>query len=76
MDEIDAICKSYKQCLKCAQEQHGENCIPEMINNDATAYYDVTINKRQKRITCGDPAGSCNRKFLIDFQSNSEGVEP
>ena len=65
MDEIDAICKSYKQCLKCAQEQHGTNCVPEFINNNPTDFYNVDIRKNRKTITCLDAPNSCNRKFLM-----------
>ena len=29
VDDIDAVCKEYKNCLKCVRMQHGEMCIPE-----------------------------------------------
>lgn len=31
IDALDAVCKQYKDCLKCARETHGEQCIGEFV---------------------------------------------
>ena len=62
VDELDNICKIYKQCLKCAQATHGESCLPEFINSDPKGKYKMRI--RDGEITCRDEPNSCNRKFL------------
>ena len=61
MDKLDASCKIYKECLKCTQDRHGKECIPEFINGNVFDSYDVTISESPKQITCNDPVDSCNR---------------
>jgi len=29
IDALDTVCKAYKDCLKCAREEHGNTCIGE-----------------------------------------------
>ena len=31
VDELDAVCKRYKDCLKCASQKHGQDCLPEFV---------------------------------------------
>ena len=53
-DPLDAVCKAYKQCLKCARTQHGEMCIGESIHYRYAEKYGVGM-------FCDDDAGSCSR---------------
>ena len=53
-DPLDAVCKAYKQCLKCARTQHGEMCIGE------SAHYRYGEKYGVGRF-CDDNAGSCSR---------------
>ena len=32
VDELDTTCKRYKDCLKCAMAEFGQNCLPEFIS--------------------------------------------
>ena len=54
VDSLDVVCKAYKDCQKCAEEQHGETCIGEIVR------YDYSMNGGNKA-TCNDSAGSCSR---------------
>jgi len=31
VDSLDAVCKEYKDCLKCARMKHGDSCIGEFV---------------------------------------------
>jgi len=31
VDALDAVCKQYKDCLKCARQAHGDDCIGEFV---------------------------------------------
>lgn len=31
IDPLDKVCKKYKECLKCAREEYGEECIGEFV---------------------------------------------
>ena len=31
VDELDTTCKRYKDCLKCAMAEFGQNCLPEFV---------------------------------------------
>jgi hypothetical protein len=60
VDALDSVCKQYKDCLKCAREEHGEMCIGEF-----QAY---KYGKRSGEIKCRDRPGqgkygSCKRKL-------------
>ena len=34
VDELDSVCKAYKDCLKCARRQYGDMCIGEFVKYD------------------------------------------
>lgn len=54
VDALDATCKRYKDCLKCARNNHGEACIGEFTK------YGMRITKAGEAI-CRDDAGTCSR---------------
>ena len=31
VDELDTICKTYKECVHCAKKEFGPECIPEKV---------------------------------------------
>ena len=32
VDNLDRVCKRYKDCLRCARERHKDNfCLPELV---------------------------------------------
>ena len=53
LDEIDSVCLKYKQCLKCASAEFGENCFPESTT------YGASVNTEQ----CSSNPGTCRRKI-------------
>jgi len=58
VDALDNVCKKYKDCLKCARETHGNECIGEF-----TKYrFNIDAFNRGKDI-CKDDAGSCGRSL-------------
>jgi len=52
VDELDTVCKQYKDCLKCASVTHGGNCLGELIRYGM----DMTSGP-----LCTDAAGTCGR---------------
>ena len=31
LDELDSVCKKYRNCVQCAKQQYGDICIPEQV---------------------------------------------
>lgn len=56
VDPLDHVCKQYKDCLKCAMEQHGDTCIGEF-----TRYKFSTNRFSNGRNMCNDSPTSCPR---------------
>jgi len=42
VDALDKVCKAYKDCLKCARQNHDETCLNEMVR------YRFGKNKRRE----------------------------
>jgi hypothetical protein len=57
VDELDTVCKAYKDCLKCVREEHGPQCIGEFIAYD----YSLVRDGGKKRPVCNDRPGTCKR---------------
>jgi hypothetical protein len=57
VDELDRLCKLYKDCLKCAKLEHGNECYGESIE------YSMDIVRETTKVTCLDEPGSCERKL-------------
>jgi len=53
VDELDNVCKQYKDCQKCARMTHGEMCIGEFVR------YNFRIGNNGP--VCRNNAGSCER---------------
>lgn len=53
VDELDTVCKQYKDCQKCARMTHGEMCIGEFVR------YNLRIGNNGP--VCRNEAGSCER---------------
>jgi len=53
VDELDSVCKQYKDCQKCARITHGESCIGEFVK------YKFGIGNNGP--VCRDDAGTCGR---------------
>jgi len=53
VDELDESCKKYKECLKCATMEHGDECIPE--------FKSYRFLPEQGQIQCKNKAGTCER---------------
>jgi len=53
VDALDAVCKEYKDCVKCARLQFGEMCIGEFVK------YKYGISNNEVR--CKNKANSCDR---------------
>ena len=54
VDELDATCKRYKDCLKCARMNHGETCLGEFHQ------YGMRITKNGEAV-CRNDEGTCER---------------
>ena len=60
IDSLDTVCKAYKDCLKCARQEHGEMCIGE--------WHRYKYGKGNGKVKCkDDPEASeleaCRRKI-------------
>lgn len=55
VDELDVVCKAYKDCVKCVQMEYGETCIGEFKR------YRYGLNQKTGMVTCRDQPGTCER---------------
>ena len=55
LDAVDSVCLKYKQCLKCASQEFGDDCINEIVR------YGANMNGDQPE--CTSRPGSCKRKL-------------
>jgi len=53
VDDLDTVCKAYKECQKCARDKHGNMCIGEFV-----AY---KYGERNGEKFCKNDAGTCDR---------------
>ena len=62
LDELDAVCKAYKECQKCARQRFGEMCIGEFVRYgmDMVNGYPVCNDNGD---TCGRALCECDKKF-------------
>ena len=62
LDELDAVCKAYKECQKCARQRFGESCIGEFVRYgmDMVNGYPVCTDNGD---TCGRALCECDKKF-------------
>lgn len=63
VDPLDQMCKDYKDCLACAIEAHGDDCVPEFIEGSMKSRYKVAYGNKAdpNNVTCKDDAGTCKR---------------
>lgn len=63
VDPLDQMCKDYKDCLACAIEAHGNDCVPEFIEGSMKGRYKVAYgnNADPDNVTCKDTPGTCKR---------------
>lgn len=55
VDDLDAECKAYKDCLKCARRAHGDTCIGEFVQ--------YKFNIKRGQVQCRSDADSCERSL-------------
>jgi len=55
IDDLDAVCKQYKDCQKCAREEFGDMCIGESVEYN----YGQTGGEKY----CKGDSGTCGRKL-------------
>jgi len=55
VDPLDAVCKKYKDCQKCAREEFGQDCIGEFVQ------YNYGQESGEK--ICKGAPGTCGRKI-------------
>ena len=55
VDELDTVCKAYKDCVKCVQMEYGDQCIGEFKK------YRYGMNASRGEVTCRDKPATCER---------------
>ena len=62
LDQLDAVCKAYKECQKCARQRFGETCIGEFVRYgmDMVNEYPVCTDAGD---SCGRALCECDKKF-------------
>ena len=68
VDELDVVCKAYKDCLKCARWAYGDMCIGEFVQYK----YGIKggqVKCRNKDNSCDRALCECDRQFAIAHAS-------
>jgi hypothetical protein len=70
IDALDTVCKAYKDCLKCAREEHGEWCIGEFQryrygkeNGDIVCRDNPNNNNPKNNSACKRKLCECDAQF-------------
>jgi len=63
-DALDTVCKAYKDCLKCARQEHGDSCIGEFTRYKFELDSDVTC--QDKKNSCKRQLCECDAMFARD----------
>lgn len=63
VDVFDKICQDYKNCQKCAREEHGETCIGEFINYPMDTTHGKVLKCKSKGGSCERELCECDKKF-------------
>lgn len=58
VDELDSLCKLYKECVHCAKMEYGPECIPEAVK------YRWDVNSDGKVVSKGNQPGTCKRALF------------
>lgn len=58
VDELDMVCKAYKDCQRCVAMRYGDTCIGEMVK-----YRWRKTGKNKKDVTCTDQPDTCERSL-------------
>lgn len=67
VDGLDAVCKAYKDCQKCARQTHGDMCIGEFVR--------YKYGEKNGDKFCKDAPGSCGRNLCeCDLQFAKQHV--
>jgi len=58
VDELDSVCKAYKDCQRCVSMKYGDTCIGEMVR-----YKWKFAGKNKKDVVCTDKPNTCERSL-------------
>ena len=67
LDALDAVCKAYKECQKCARQQFGEMCIGEFVR--------YGLNFDNGSPVCTDEGNSCGRALCECDKKFAQGKD-
>merc|ERR1712176_730368 len=71
IDPLDVVCKTYKDCLKCARMEFGDQCIGEFVKYR----YGVKNNEvecRDRVNTCERALCECDARFAHDHVAKKD----
>ena len=68
LDQLDAVCKAYKECQKCARQRFGETCIGEFVR--------YGMNMVNGYPVCTDDGDSCGRALCECDNKFAQGKRP
>ena len=68
LDALDAVCKAYKECQKCARQKWGEMCIGEFVR--------YGLDMAGGSPTCTDNADTCERSLCECDKKFAAGKHP
>ncbi|CBY36747.1 unnamed protein product [Oikopleura dioica] len=64
VDELDTVCKHYKDCAQCAKKKHGDECINEFKKYK----FSESFYEKGNASMCKNEANSCERDLCeCDF---------
>lgn len=58
VDELDTVCKAYKDCQRCVAMKYGDQCIGEMVK-----YRWKKTGADKKNVVCTDEPNTCKRSL-------------
>jgi len=63
VNNFDSSCRAYQECLKCAKEEHGDQCFPDFTGYILEVGSDGEISCDNNRRTCRRSLCECDKMF-------------
>jgi len=71
VDQLDSLCKRYKECVHCAKTQFGDECIPEAVRYKWAVTRQGDVKSKNKENTCKEALYQCDIEYATQLQETS-----
>jgi len=71
VDELDTLCKQYKECIHCAKMEFGNECIPEAVKYNWEVKNDEVKSRGAAPGTCKRAIFECDKMYASELAASN-----